>query len=148
MPCPGDNTAVCGGPNRLSLYGTSATPPTVTPYPHPPVLSPAQYQGCWTEVSGVRALSGASAFSASDMTIAGCGDYCLNSGFTWYGLEYSAECYCGSALNVNSTAALEADCNMACTGDANTVCGGSNRLSVYQWVEETPEEDPVEEPEE
>jgi hypothetical protein len=136
MPCPGDTTATttCGGPNRISLYGTSAEPPAFTPYPHEGDVTEPQYEGCWTEVSGVRALAGASAFSASVMTVEGCGNYCLNSGFTWFGLEYSAECYCGDALNVNSTQALEGDCSMACTGDVNEVCGGSDRLSVYQWV--------------
>ncbi|KAK4119638.1 WSC-domain-containing protein [Parathielavia appendiculata] len=134
MPCAGDATTVCGGPNRLSLYGVSAEAPTFTPYPVPEPVTAPEYEGCWTEVSGVRALSGASAFSATAMTVEGCADYCLNSGFTWFGLEYSAECYCGSELNVNSTLAVEEDCNMACSGDVNGVCGGSNRLSVYQWV--------------
>ncbi|KAL2131096.1 hypothetical protein VTI74DRAFT_5570 [Chaetomium olivicolor] len=133
MPCAGDATAICGGSNRLSLYGTSEEPPTVTPYPHDPVTE-TKYEGCWTELSGGRALSGPSAFSATAMTIAGCGNYCLNNGFTWFGLEYSAECYCGSALDANSTTALEADCNMACSGAAGEVCGGSNRLSVYHWA--------------
>ncbi|KAK4153506.1 WSC domain-containing protein [Chaetomidium leptoderma] len=135
MPCPGDETlaTVCGGPNRLSLYGTSAEPPTVTPYPHDPVTE-TQYEGCWTEVSGGRALAGATAFSLSAMTTADCGAYCLHSGFTWFGLEYGAECYCGGALNVNSTVAVETDCAMPCSGAPAEVCGGSNRLSVWRWV--------------
>jgi hypothetical protein len=134
MPCGGDATTTCGGPNRLSLYGTSATPPTVTSYPHAAVNS-TQYVGCYTELTtGVRALDGASAFSESEMTVAACGTYCLNSGYTWFGTEYAAECYCGSALNANSTAAPDAECNMACTGDAAVECGGSDRLSVYQWL--------------
>jgi len=137
MPCPGDTTEVCGGPNRLSLYGTSATAPAVTPEPHDPVTE-TQYAGCWTETSGVRALPGASGFSLTDMTVDGCSTYCLNSGFLWFGLEYSAECYCGTELNVNSTSVVDTDCNMACSGDAATTCGGSNRLSVYQWVAGTP----------
>jgi hypothetical protein len=134
MACAGDATTTCGGPNRLSLYGTSADAPAATPYPHPDVTT-TQAEGCWTETSGgVRALPGASAFSATQMTVEGCATYCLNSGFTWFGLEYAAECYCGSVLNENSTAADAADCNMVCTGDAAEVCGGSNRLSVHQWV--------------
>ncbi|KAL2015668.1 hypothetical protein VTK56DRAFT_5046 [Thermocarpiscus australiensis] len=133
MPCPGDATQVCGGPNRLSLYGTSTEPPPFTPYPHEPVTA-HQYEGCFTEAEGVRALSGASAFSASAMTVDGCGDYCLNSGFTWFGLEYAAECYCGDALNVNSTLVDDSECSMACSGDPNDACGGPNRLSVHQWV--------------
>lgn len=135
MPCPGDATAVCGGPNRLSLYGTSETAPAFIPFPHDPPVTMTQSEGCWNEITvGERALAGASGFSATDMTIEGCGGYCRDSGFTWFGLEYMAECYCGSALNVNSTLALETDCAMPCSGNAAQVCGGSNRLSVYQWV--------------
>ncbi|KAK3301691.1 WSC domain-containing protein [Chaetomium strumarium] len=134
MACAGDATTTCGGPNRLSLYGASAEPPAVTPYPHPEVAGPPQYMGCWTEVAGVRALPGASGFSETDMTVGGCADYCLNSGFVWFGLEYGAECYCGNALDANSTAAAETECAMPCSGDATAVCGGSDRISVYQWV--------------
>jgi hypothetical protein len=133
MACPGDPLETCGGPNRLSLWGTSIDPPVVTPFPHDPVTE-YQYEGCWTEVSGVRALAGATGFSPTDMTIDGCAGYCLNSGFLWFGLEYMAECFCGDALNVNSTLAVETDCAMPCSGDATEVCGGSDRLSVYQWV--------------
>ncbi|KAH6627526.1 WSC domain-containing protein [Chaetomium tenue] len=137
MPCPGDTTltSICGGPNRLSLYGTSATAPESLPYPHDPPVTTTQYAGCYTEVTvGERALAGASGFSLTAMTVPGCGGYCRDSGFTWFGLEYSAECYCGSELSVNSTLAAEEDCAMPCSGASTEVCGGSNRLSVYQWV--------------
>lgn len=133
MACPGDALVACGGGNRISLYGTSATAPTVTPYPHAPVTA-YQDEGCWTETAGVRALDGPMGFSATAMTVAECGDYCLNSGYLWFGLEYAQECYCGSALSVNSTSVLPAECNMACSGNVAETCGGSNRLSVYQWV--------------
>ncbi|KXX73991.1 putative fungistatic metabolite [Madurella mycetomatis] len=133
MPCGGDTAEVCGGPNRLSLYGTSAEPPAVTPYPHDPVTE-TQYEGCWTEVPGVRALEGVSAVSASDMTIDGCANYCLNSGYLWFGLEYTAECYCGNELNTNSTNVDDTECIMPCSGNPDEDCGGPDRLSVYQWV--------------
>lgn len=139
MPCGGDAATICGGPNRLSLYGASASPPAYTQHPHPggPVNA-TQYEGCWTEVTAVtggrRALSGAGDYSASAMTVAGCGAFCLDAGFAWFGLEYAAECYCGSGLDANSTRAAETDCAMPCSGAAGEVCGGPDRLSVYQWV--------------
>lgn len=133
MACAGDATSICGGPNRLSLYGTSATPPTVTPYPHEGTATATNPLGCYTETTGVRALSGASAFSETEMTVEACGTYCLNSGFTWFGVEYGAECYCGNGLSVESNPADDTDCNMACSGAATEICGGSNRLSVFQW---------------
>ncbi|KAK4182642.1 hypothetical protein QBC35DRAFT_478891 [Podospora australis] len=133
MACVGDNTKICGGSNRISLYGNETTPPVHTPYSHPDVTA-FQSEGCWTEVSGPRALSGATGFSLSDMTVENCGNYCLNSGFTWFGLEYTAECFCGNGLDANSTLAAPEDCFMACSGNPDQTCGGPNRLSVYQWV--------------
>ena len=60
MPCTGDNTKSCGGPNRLNLYnytGTITTPPPPPPPPPPPgtgTVSPVTnlpggwtYNGCW-----------------------------------------------------------------------------------------------------
>lgn len=132
MPCPGDPSSICGGPNRLSLYGASFLPPPVTPYPRGPVTM-THYEGCFTEIAGGRALSGASAVSATEMTTEACGEYCINSGFTWFGLEYSSECFCGHALDEDSKVAPEEECNMSCTGAPTEACGGSNRLSVWRW---------------
>ena len=33
-----------------------------------------------------------------------------------------------------STVAPEGDCNVACSGDSDYLCGGGNRLSWYQWT--------------
>jgi hypothetical protein len=136
MPCGGDATQICGGPNRLSLYGTSEEPPAFTPYPHggEGEVTATEYVGCYTEGVGVRALSGASAVSASAMTVDGCANFCLNSGFLWFGLEYTAECYCGDALDVTSANVTDAECAMPCSGAPAEVCGGPDRLSVYQWI--------------
>lgn len=135
MPCGGNAAEICGGPNRLSLYGVPAEAPAFTPYPHEGgELTATQYQGCWTEGVGVRALAGASAVSSTAMTVDGCASYCLNSGFLWFGLEYSAECYCGDGLDASSANVTDAECAMSCSGDAEADCGGPDRLSVYQWV--------------
>ncbi|KAL2260095.1 hypothetical protein VTK26DRAFT_6016 [Humicola hyalothermophila] len=133
MACGGDPLETCGGPNRLSLWGTSEEAPEFTAQPHDEV---AEYValGCWTEVAGARALPDAAAFSATAMTVAGCGDFCLNSGFEVFGLEYTSECWCGDALNPNSTNVADTECAMPCSGDAAEICGGPERLSVYQWV--------------
>lgn len=41
---------------------------------------------------------------------------------------------CGSALNAASTKAKDTDCNMACNGNSSEICGGPNRLSVYNYT--------------
>lgn len=34
----------------------------------------------------------------------------------------------------NATFMSESDCSMACTGDVDHLCGGSNRSSYYNWT--------------
>jgi len=53
MPCSGDNTQSCGGPNRLNIYNYTGTVPTPPPPPgtvHPVTNLPGNwsYNGCWT----------------------------------------------------------------------------------------------------
>lgn len=129
--CPGDNTKVCGGGNRLSLYGSSTTPPVVTPNPYPPpAVSSYTAQGCYAEPVGGRALKEAMTGNNA-MTVEACASFCLNGGWKVFGLEYERECWCGSA--VNGTVVANTECNMSCTGNTAQECGGNNRLSVWQW---------------
>lgn len=53
--------------------------------------------------------------------------------YTYAGLAYGAECYCGNKLPI--TASRPEECNSECKGEKGSVCGGVNRLSVYR-VEE------------
>ncbi len=67
------------------------------------------------------------------MTIDVCAAYCITSlGYTFFGVEYGGECYCGNEFATGSVAAPAGDCNMSCPGDATKMCGAGNRLSVYQ----------------
>ncbi|KAK0637460.1 WSC domain-containing protein [Bombardia bombarda] len=135
MLCPGDETgtSICGGPNRLSLYGVDAVAPAITPVLADPPTAFTSV-GCFTEGDGVRALSGQAGFAPTELTIATCGQYCLNWGYTTFGAEYGAECYCGNELDASSNATDPAECIMPCAGDNTEICGGPNRLSVYLWA--------------
>lgn len=53
--------------------------------------------------------------------------------YSYAGLAYGAECYCGNTLP--AAAAAPEECNSECKGEKGSVCGGVNRLSVYR-VEE------------
>lgn len=135
MVCAGDASEICGGWGYFSLYGTAATPPALTPAISPPKVTYVD-EGCNTEGTSVRALSGTT-HASNAMTIGECGAFCQSSGFLWFGLEYSSECYCGNGLDVtssNTTLLADSGCGMPCSGDATEVCGGPNRLSVYHWV--------------
>jgi hypothetical protein len=132
VKCPGNNALSCGGGGYLNLYGASPNPPVETSANGKNVTAPV-YVGCRTEGNGKRALSGASVADGTSMTSAACGRFCLNRGFLVFGTEYSSECYCGNALEPSSAVAPAGECGMKCSGDATEMCGGPNRLSVYQW---------------
>ncbi|PVF98808.1 WSC-domain-containing protein [Serendipita vermifera] len=120
MPCSGDNTAICGGGNRLALY--QRTDPVVLES-----YKDWTSQGCYVDQIGSRQLP--NSIDISPMTVEGCLDACADAGYTIAGLEYASECYCGTTL---PTLVANEGCDMACTGDFGHLCGGGNRLNVYQ----------------
>lgn len=92
-------------------------------------LAGYSYQGCYTEATDQRALSGASYYDDL-MTVERCGAYCKN--FSKFGVEYGRECYCGDVLNTGSVLAPVSDCSFTCPGNASETCGAGDRLDVYQ----------------
>jgi WSC domain len=68
------------------------------------------------------------------MTVEICSAFCGTRGYTYFGVEYGTECYCGNTLLASSTVATDGRCNMACPGKAAEVCGGPGGLSLYKAV--------------
>ena len=99
MPCNGNTTETCGGPNRLDLYtygGGSGTPTSTSSSATSTATGPAivssigQYNflGCYTEATGARALQGAT-FNEPGMSLEICAAHCAT--FTYFGVEYGTE---------------------------------------------------------
>ncbi|KAL1837323.1 hypothetical protein VTJ49DRAFT_3994 [Mycothermus thermophilus] len=110
----------------------SSTSTSATPSPTGPEVKPTVggyvFVSCWTEGSGVRALSEA-AFAYDEMTLESCMNNC--TGFNYWATEYGRECFCGNSLHPSSSEAPLADCNMPCAGDPFEYCGAGNRLQLY-----------------
>jgi len=123
MTCSGDSTEICGGPNRLSFYTLTPTGPQTVQK-----AGNFAYQGCYSEATNTRALS-AKNTAASTMTVEICAAFC--SGYTYMGVEYSQECFCGNTINAGSVNA-GSGCSMLCGGTSTEYCGGPNRLNFYQ----------------
>ena len=66
-------------------------------------------------------------------TPSSCTAQCAAQGFSFAGIEYGDECYCGSGFqdNVAPPAADPSECNMACAGNATLTCGGPWRMQIY-----------------
>ena len=95
--------------------------------------------GCYTDNVTARTLSNAVNMNGAN-SIEACTTACYNAGFPYAGVEYANECYCGSALQNGGGPAPDGDalCNMACSGNANETCGGSDRLNMYQYNGQLP----------
>ncbi|KAJ7726893.1 WSC domain-containing protein, partial [Mycena metata] len=77
-----------------------------------------------------RLLTGYS-FTSTSLTVESCVSTCKSRGFTYAGMEYADECYCGTGYAVSPVTAPESDCSMACAGNSTEMCGSGYRLSVY-----------------
>ena len=80
-----------------------------------------------------RVLSDVVVSYLSSTTPASCVASCAELGFTFAGVEYTDECYCGTGYldGVVPPTADEGDCNMRCAGDYKQSCGGSWRIQLY-----------------
>ena len=63
-------------------------------------------------------------------TPATCIELCDAGNFAFAGVEFSNECHCGTGLVDSIAAAPRSECNFACSGDANLLCGGASRIQV------------------
>ncbi|KAF7884514.1 uncharacterized protein EAF02_004850 [Botrytis sinoallii] len=136
MLCAGDSGEYCGGGSRLNMYqfnGTiSATSGPITVMN----LTGWNYLGCYNESTRGRALSGLeNPIPGMNNSVEACSMVC--DGWTYFGVEYGDECYCGS--NINAGATLQSGllpsttgCNMVCASNGTELCGGSLRLNLYQ----------------
>lgn len=157
MPCVGNKSQICGDGQRLSIYkkGTiiqkgssdpkvpatpvklttpSTTATTLTPTP---TGNSANWiaKGCWLDPLKPRTLPTRAQLSEKT-TNSGCIKYCQSKGFKYAGTEYGNECFCGNDIS-SSTKKPEADCNMACAGNAKEKCGGPGRLTLWEDTQNT-----------
>jgi hypothetical protein len=149
MTCNGNQTEICGGPDRLTLFRyytgdetivstssilavsasmatSSRTSPAATGLP-----KGFEYKGCYVDGNGGRSLNYQQPDDQS-MTIGSCSSICAAAGYEIAGMEYSAQCFCDHVLRLGGQVApSESDCNMKCAGNAAQTCGGPNRLSIW-----------------
>ncbi|GAW04985.1 copper radical oxidase [Lentinula edodes] len=128
MPCNGDATQTCGGPNLIDVYWNG----DFEQEGNPVTLSRSfwSFAGCFVDSVTQRT------FPAQVQAVGGvyppsCADACAFYGYTMMGTEYGDECWCGNSTGTASQAP-DTDCVMTCSADRDYYCGNANRLSVYQ----------------
>lgn len=123
--CKGDASETCGGRSTINIYG--AAPADTAPPPE----SPYTLTGCFAEPDGARALP--QLYASTKMTIELCHQDCSLAGYTYAGLEYSTECWCGNSIPALDQLS-DSECSAACAGNATETCGGNNALQLYTAV--------------
>lgn len=135
--CTGNANETCGGNgyfddgSYISLFANGPGGSAPTPPGAPAVVRSVggfDYTACYTEANAGRALSG-NTVAASDMTIERCAGNCTS--FTYFGVEYGRECYCGNTLGAGSIKTAESDCSTPCPGNSSEICGSGSRLTLY-----------------
>ncbi|KAI9055302.1 hypothetical protein LZ554_000262 [Drepanopeziza brunnea f. sp. 'monogermtubi'] len=125
--CGGDSTEVCGGLKHISIYQDPTFP--VADFT---TISDYQKLGCYSEGSMGRSLSWRqSQVNASTMTVESCLTACKTGGYSFAGLEFAQECYCGVVLGNGTLPVDDSKCNKPCRGNPSETCGGSSVLDLY-----------------
>ncbi|THH31673.1 hypothetical protein EUX98_g2514 [Antrodiella citrinella] len=138
MPCRDNQSEFCGGPNRLNVYNFTGTLPHGPVAPPPPggggggapVFPASNLPTPWHDGTNGRVFQ-TELPDNQNVTVESCIASCSAQNATLVGLEFSVQCFCGTTLVNGATLGAEADCDMACGGNATEACGGPNRLSVY-----------------
>jgi hypothetical protein len=101
----------------------------------PPAAASCQltYLGCYVD-SPDRLLPTQTADAFTCLTREYCASLCASVGAPVSGGEFAGQCFCGPSLPPSAVKAPDSECNMACSGDAQTMCGGSYRISVSSAV--------------
>ena len=80
-----------------------------------------------------------------------CGSKCREANYTYFGLEFARECWCGNVLNFRIPKPNE-ECevcnhenchtnnlgNKKCPGDLSQGCGNAYRMRLFQWAGTAP----------
>ena len=116
----------CGASSKISIFNT--TTPNLNRYIKN-IGGTYVHQGCFLDSSANPALRGES-LSSGGLTVSACVDFCQSVNYKIAGIENGKQCYCGNSMK-NFVQMPLADCKVTCSGNANAICGGVNRLSVY-----------------
>lgn len=123
IPCSGSSQEICGGYNAINVYSTGLEWRTDIIGNH--------YLGCFEENIKKRIFNSYNnVFSMNTPEF--CSNLCFKRGYSYSGVTYKSECFCGNLPPSNQFTKVEdKQCNTKCSGDANQYCGGGWRMGVF-----------------
>ncbi|OQO08204.1 hypothetical protein B0A48_06999 [Cryoendolithus antarcticus] len=117
--------AVSGALAQSSNFVCTASAPNATQY-----NASTTYLGCWTDAT-VRTLDGPQINNAQ-LSPQYCANRCGNAGYIYSGVEYTTQCFCGTAINPVASQTNESACTYICPGDTSAKCGGTYLMNLYK----------------
>ena len=89
--------------------------------------------GCYADaVGGARDLPNL-VYNGGTNNVLSCSSRCRVAGYTYAGVQFGNECWCGNSYGSQGTAAsLGRTCSSACSGASSETCGGSGANTVYR----------------
>lgn len=113
---------------------TSSETSTTTPLGPSPTAWTAR--GCYAESSTYPVLkTPMSGDGDAALTIPKCQDLCYRQRFPFAGVKEGNQCWCSPYI-AGEHSRNQTDCNLPCTGDKTTTCGGKDRLQVFEAAKE------------
>jgi len=89
-----------------------------------------EYIGCFIDNNNARDLMDPAILVNTPMSVELCVHTCNQANYLFAGVQYGSQCFCGNRTGSLGTVS-ETECNRTCTGNADEVCGGVDRNSVY-----------------
>lgn len=127
MACAGDSTQPCGAGDRLTVFSNGNGAPTENQGENGYISL-----GCWSDSQTARTLSVYEPSGDGIAFVYACTNTCKNAGYSYAGVEYGQECYCGNKIENGATEIDQSKCYMPCTGHKSETCGGPNAMNLYQ----------------
>ena len=91
------------------------------------------YLGCYIDSEDYRTFADNHYADTSAYTREKCFQHCRTNNKRYVAMQSGKDCWCGAndvAYDIHGKVP-EAECDMACTGDPSTMCGGTYRNSVF-----------------
>ncbi|KAK8146891.1 hypothetical protein G3M48_002466 [Beauveria asiatica] len=88
-------------------------------------------KGCFVEGTDTNILQKSMSGDGDDgLTIPKCQDLCYRERTRFTGLKNGNQCWCSNYV-IGDHATNQTDCNLPCSGDKATICGGKDRINVF-----------------
>jgi len=136
--CPGNSTEFCGlsavdgssASDAIQVYTNHKAVPIIIPY-----SSGFIFQGCFpaNSESALPLTAVSRSPSVAGMTVGECTANCQESSSSIAALLNGNQCLCGDFAAPRSSNSVE-DCNVVCTGNTDTLCGGDDFYAVYEEI--------------